>query len=194
MILNNHSIKKSFFSETAHIVRNAVSERCKFNVHGHSYQWNVTLYSNSLQDNGMVMDFKELKFIKDLVDLFDHSTVLWVNETNKVTSFFIDNFKRVIIMRDNCTAENMAVLLTNIIVNIIRNNDYYRSIIKDVEVEVYETKYSSALYKVDNVSVHPELSYESVTFFASDEIRNEYDLITQDNNCIIAEHLNDVIK
>ncbi len=101
-------ITKTYFSETAHIVRKAYSERCRFNVHGHSYSWNISLESRKLNEAGMVRDFGDLKAIKAFVDLFDHSLVLWQNETNNIKEFMNDHFHRVIIMKKNPTAENMA--------------------------------------------------------------------------------------
>ncbi len=184
MLKNNYSVKKSFFSETAHIVRDAISERCKFNIHGHSYQWNATLYTDKLQENGMVLDFKELGFIKQLVDLFDHTTVLWMSEKQSIIDFFNGNFKRVIIMRKNPTAENMTEFLTNIIINYVRNNEYLKGIVKAIKVEVYETKYNSAIYEIDDIDV-ATLEYDDVTFFGSDEIVNDYNSFMKDENCIL---------
>ena len=130
------------------------------------------------------MDFKELGFIKNLVDLFDHTTVLWSNEKQSMIDFFNTEFKRVMIMKKNPTAENMAEFLTNIIINIVNNNEYYKSIVKGVEVEVYETKYNSAIYKIEDISI-ATLLYDDVTFFASEEIVNDYNNFLKDNNCIL---------
>lgn len=102
-----NSISKTFSFEAAHIVRDAVSERCKFNVHGHSYKVEISV-SGKIKENGMVLDFKELGFMKNVIDLFDHSMVLWDKESPDILKFFSDNFKRVIIMNKNCTAENMS--------------------------------------------------------------------------------------
>ena len=103
-------ITKTFKTETAHIVRDAFSERCKYNIHGHSYLWELTIEGN-LDNAGMVVDFGALSSIKKFVDKFDHSTVFWSREDQTVLSFFYDNFKRVITMMHNPTAENMARLL-----------------------------------------------------------------------------------
>ncbi len=104
-------IHKTFKTETAHIVRKASSTRCRYNVHGHSYKWVVHIKSHHLNEAGMVMDFKDMSLVKTFIDQFDHSMVLWSKEDPKITKFFLKNFKRVIIMEQNPTAENMARLV-----------------------------------------------------------------------------------
>jgi 6-pyruvoyltetrahydropterin/6-carboxytetrahydropterin synthase len=103
-------IEKVFETETAHIVRGATSERCKFNVHGHSYKWEVEI-CGPVNDFGMVIDFIELKPIKEFIDLFDHAMILWSEEENSFVDFFKTNCKRVMVMKKNTTAENMARLV-----------------------------------------------------------------------------------
>ena len=102
-------IEKLFETETAHIVRNAVSEKCALNIHGHSYLWRVTIEGPVDEITGMVLDFIELKPIKDFIDKFDHAMILWDGDPDEIFKmFFHKNCKRVIEMKKNCTAENMA--------------------------------------------------------------------------------------
>lgn len=71
-------IRKLFKFENAHIVRNCSSERCKFSIHGHSYQVELILEANSLDNGQMVYDFGLLKSsIKDIIDSFDHAICFW---------------------------------------------------------------------------------------------------------------------
>lgn len=71
-------IRKLFKFENAHIVRNCSSERCKFSIHGHSYQVELILQANSLDHGQMVYDFGLLKSsIKDIIDSFDHAICFW---------------------------------------------------------------------------------------------------------------------
>lgn len=109
------SIKKVFKTETAHIVRNAISERCRFNVHGHSYKWEVIIEGPMDPISGMVLDFKELKVIKEFIDQFDHAMVLWSEDDPNFIKFFMDNTHRVIVMKKNVTAENMARVLHRLV-------------------------------------------------------------------------------
>ena len=141
------SIQKIFKSETAHITRNVFSSRSKFNIHGHSYKWIIGLDGDIDQSNGMLIDFKLLKPIKDFVDKFDHSTVLWSKEENSVKEFFKNNFKRVIIMVRNPTAENMARALFKKTDDWLKTDFKYDKSKRTIFVsyaEVWETENSSA--------------------------------------------------
>lgn len=115
-------ISKQFTTETAHIVRTALSEKCKNNIHGHTYQWQITLMPNDFgycdinnknTQIGMLIDYKALDPIKNFIDLFDHSMVLWEKEDEIFINFIKNHTKRWIIMKRNPTAENMARLLFN---------------------------------------------------------------------------------
>ena len=67
------SITKKFEFEAAHKLLGHPG-KCK-NLHGHSYKLEVTISSRKLNDQGMVMDFGDLKKIvnKWVIDKFDHS-------------------------------------------------------------------------------------------------------------------------
>ena len=69
------SITKKFEFEAAHKLPNH-SGKCR-NLHGHSYKLEVTVSSNKLNGQGMVMDFGDLKAIvkKHVLDKFDHSNL-----------------------------------------------------------------------------------------------------------------------
>ncbi|WP_317199358.1 6-carboxytetrahydropterin synthase [uncultured Psychrobacter sp.] len=71
-------IRKLFKFENAHIVRNCSSERCKHSIHGHSYQIELILEAQRLDQGQMVYDFGLLKSsIKDIIDSFDHAICFW---------------------------------------------------------------------------------------------------------------------
>lgn len=150
--------------EMAHIVRGAVSTRCKYNVHGHSAEWFITIKSDKLTDYGMVVDFIELKKYKKLIDIFDHCMVLWNDESKDFTDFFKGNFKRVVIMEKNTTAENFARFLFKVIANDLNNTNPHLSV---DNVEYFETKSSEAIAddydNDDNIYwISPELENELI--------------------------------
>lgn len=104
-------IRKKFRFESAHIVRDAVSERCKFSIHGHSYVVEVALHGKTKQPGGMLLDFIEFKNngIKDFIDNFDHAIVIWSGDSDDYKEAILDHSKRVVTMELNPTAENMAI-------------------------------------------------------------------------------------
>jgi len=104
-------IKKTYETETSHRVLNADSVRCSQGIHGHSYKWEVEIAGPINPHTGMVIDFGSLKPIKQMIDKFDHAFVLWQKEEEHIIDFHMRNSKRVIIMRDNVTAENMALMM-----------------------------------------------------------------------------------
>lgn len=76
------SITKEFTFETAHRISNHPAD-CK-HIHGHSYRLLVTVCAEEIQDNDMIIDFKELKQIvnNNVVATFDHALVLKRNAEN----------------------------------------------------------------------------------------------------------------
>lgn len=82
---------KTFKFENAHIVRNCSSDRCKYSIHGHSYQVELLLEAHRLDNGQMVYDFGLLKSsIKDIIDSFDHAICFW----DKDDSDYIDACKK----------------------------------------------------------------------------------------------------
>ena len=81
-------IRKLFKIENAHIVRDCSSKRCKYSIHGHSYQIEVLFESDYLDNGQMVYDFGLMKTnIKDIIDSFDHAISLWDrDDTNYISS------------------------------------------------------------------------------------------------------------
>lgn len=85
-------------------------------LHGHNYFVNISLYSNKLDENGMILDFKQLKkIIHNELDQYDHSVIL--TPDNPLCKAYIKNFKennidversRLFIWDENPTAEYMA--------------------------------------------------------------------------------------
>ena len=101
-------IRKLFKLEFAHCLSSCYSDECK-SVHGHSYKIEIIINSLSLNEDGMVMDFKKLKELvnREILHAFDHSLVL--QDTPKMRKVLDALLGQNIIMVDyNPTAENMA--------------------------------------------------------------------------------------
>lgn len=85
-------------------------------VHGHNYFVTISLSSDELDCNGMVIDFKKMKkIIHGYFDQYDHSLIL--TPENPLTKAYLKNFKengidversRLFIWPENPTAEYMA--------------------------------------------------------------------------------------
>lgn len=150
-----NTITKRVETHTAHIVRGATSTRCKYNVHGHQYFWDITL-EGKIKDNGMVKDFIELRPIRTFIDKFDHAMVLWDDEEESFKNFFLTNFKRIIIMNKNTTAENMARLIF---------------------------KYTTDYYKNEDINVHSITVWETPTSYATTTECDDGDVLIYEHTC-----------
>ena len=101
-------IRKKFKFEMAHVLDSSYSTECQ-NIHGHSYYLEIFIKRDCLNDDGMVIDFKELKeLINELIiKKFDHKLVL--NEKNPLFSVFDSLVMNgVVFVNYNPTAENMV--------------------------------------------------------------------------------------
>lgn len=134
-------IRKSFRFEGAHIVRNCTSQRCKHNIHGHSYGVEVTIESNQLDKGYMVMDFMLLDKVKILVDSFDHSYSLWNMEAVEFKDWIHNNTQRVAEIPVSPSAEGYALMFFYIIDKILKNTVFKNGEgnIKLNSVKVHET-------------------------------------------------------
>lgn len=101
---------KQFKFELAHRLVSSYSTHCQ-SIHGHSYLVRVTLQSEDLNCDGMVIDFGEVKDkLKHLVDAWDHSFMFYSEDP------LADYYRlmlgvqplRMIEVDYNPTAENMA--------------------------------------------------------------------------------------
>jgi len=114
-------IRKKFKFEAAHIVRNCTSQRCKENIHGHSYIVEVFVKGNQLDNGFMVLDFCLFKPISELIDSFDHSYCLWKEETKEFKSFIYRFNQRVAEMSLSPSAEGFALIFFFLINQIIEH-------------------------------------------------------------------------
>lgn len=114
-------IRKLYRIESAHIVRNAYSERCSHSYHGHSGVIEVFLKSDGLDNAGMIYDFGALKqHVGAFLDMFDHSIHLWKEDKKENIDFFTKENNRYVILPCNPTAENYCVLFRDCINEILR--------------------------------------------------------------------------
>jgi 6-pyruvoyltetrahydropterin/6-carboxytetrahydropterin synthase len=152
-------ICKKFTSETSHVIKNACSKRCQ-NIHGHRYLWIVYFEGALNSETGMITDFKNLGPVKNYIDLFDHSVVLWEQDSQKRINFMKEEFPRVLIMKKNCTAENMARAILKF------SNEWISSFIpnvKAVQCDVWETETGCGIateYDENDILVYQHLNID----------------------------------
>jgi 6-pyruvoyltetrahydropterin/6-carboxytetrahydropterin synthase len=117
--------------------------QCK-NLHGHRYAMEITLSGDIItqadaSDNGMVMDFSEVKAIAktSVVDIWDHAFLVYQHDT-EVLNFLntLPNHKTVIFPTVP-TAENMASEAFKILKS--NYHDTYGNHLKLEKVRLYET-------------------------------------------------------
>ena len=88
-------IRKLFKFEGAHIVRRCSSEKCRENIHGHSYVVEVFISSDKLDNGFMLMDFCRLERVKRFIESFDHTYSLWRGEEEDFKAFIYKYNERV---------------------------------------------------------------------------------------------------
>ncbi len=111
---------KEFTFDAAHFLKN-YKGKCE-NLHGHTYRLRITI-DGSLKENGLVMDFVEIKEIvkRKVINILDHTNL---NDTIEQTS-----------------AENIAIWIWDQI---------KPEIPQLTEVRVWETADSFAIYEGKN--------------------------------------------
>jgi len=135
-------IRKLFKFENAHIVRNCMSDRCKYSIHGHSYKVEVIIESNFLDNGHMVMDFGLLKGdIKRVIDNFDHAITLWDKDDIDYINSMKQYSKRWITLPVSPSAEQFSRVFFVLIDDILKKMDFKNNE-KNVELKsiiVHET-------------------------------------------------------
>lgn len=125
-------------------------------LHGHNYIVTITVESEYLDKNNMVIDFKQLKkVIHEYFDQYDHSMIL--TPDNPLVEVYKKNFaengidferSRLFVWPENPTAEYMSKYWHDCLVSLINrelfNNDTCS--IDSLTVEVEETIHNSVTY------------------------------------------------
>jgi len=119
------------------------------NLHGHRYAIEITLSGDIIQledtsDNGMVMDFSDVKAIarRAVVDVWDHAFLVYKNDS--VVLDFLKSLPdhKTVIMNSVPTAENMAAEAFRILQ--AEYQDTYGNHLRLERVRLYETPNSWA--------------------------------------------------
>lgn len=146
----NYSIKKEGFKfECSHRLSHLnYDSPCK-NLHGHSYKVFVELFSNRLDENGMIIDFSKLKSFQDHLDkYYDHALIIYIKDKELIDIAEKLNWKCLIYHKPT-TAENMAQVLSDELVYLMEDGIY------KIKVTVYETEKNSASYTIEQAFNNP---------------------------------------
>ncbi len=122
------------------------------NLHGHSYVLEVTVGSDTLTDQEMVMDFYHVKnALKDLIDTIDHSFIIDVNDPmyEDLRSVAEKYGAMKIFPVDFCpTAEALAKFFYEFLTKRLKDVGLLGEV-RVVKVVLWETQTSKAEYRPD---------------------------------------------
>lgn len=114
-------------------------------VHGHNWDFEFTFVCNTLDENGFVVDFGDLKEIKKWLDKqFDHTIVL--NNDDPLLQDFLQN-KEIYDVRivENCGAEGLAKHVADCVTLLLSDTAHVRDRgLRLLCVTVYEDHKNSA--------------------------------------------------
>lgn len=137
-----YKIKKLFRVPVGHrLLKN--KDLCK-NVHGHGLKILVTLQSDVLDDNDMVMDFKFLsEYMKPIIKTLDHSLLLNSLDKDYIDFVMSKNMKMFTFPNADPTAETIAKSIFDHLTIKLGEQEH----VKVSEVKVWENDDSSVVYK-----------------------------------------------
>lgn len=166
-------IRKKFRFEGAHIVRNCTSQRCRENIHGHSYEVEVFLKSDHLDNGFMVMDFVLLHNVGEFIHSFDHAFTLWDKEIDDVKEAIYRINVRVAEIPVSPSAEGYALLFFFVINHIIASAKLVNGEknVKLHAVRVHETQSGYAEACVEDLTL-VQFSLNDIKF--NEGIMNEW--------------------
>jgi 6-pyruvoyltetrahydropterin/6-carboxytetrahydropterin synthase len=154
-------------------VRNCTSKRCRENIHGHSYEVEVFLKSDKLDNGFMVMDFVLLNNVSEFIHSFDHSYTLWDQESEDLKKMIYSINTRVAEIPVSPSAEGYALLFFFVIDRIISKMRFINGEgnVKLNAVRVHETQSGYAEASSEDLSLI-RFSINDIKF--NDGIRNEW--------------------
>ena len=162
-------IRKLFKFENAHIVRGCSTQRCSQNIHGHSYQVEVLLESNYLDNGQMVYDFGLMKLsIKEIIDSFDHTITLYSGDSSEYIADMKKHSARWIELPVSPSAEQFSRVFFLLIERIIECSEMCNGE-RDVRLHsiiVHETQsgYAQCFYEDAHSKLMGNIDLANITF------------------------------
>lgn len=126
-------------------------------IHGHNWAFKITFGALELDENGFVIDFGKLKFVKDLLeDIFDHTLLLNEDDPHlpylqraiggKDTIFPESTLFSKIVVVPNCGAECLAQYVAELVGDKLTQLGHTRVAV--VEVVCFEDSKNSATWNL----------------------------------------------
>ena len=184
---NTQFISRKGNFDSGHRVMN---ERMKcFNVHGHTYLFEVTFSFTNMEDIGYAIDFKEIKrvFLQWIDDILDHGMILNPHDTKLIQTTIDLNSKLWLMSLNgegeycNPSVENISkeiFLAMEILSETLYNND--PTGLKIHKVTIYETPncwtecYSYSISEKERSNFN-KVRYEEISQYAIEKGIVEYD-------------------
>jgi 6-pyruvoyltetrahydropterin/6-carboxytetrahydropterin synthase len=120
------TISKTYKFEYAHRIYNQKQTkdnpetRCR-NIHGHSGVVKVFISSEKLDDCGMIIDFTNLKPIKNYIDSFDHSLIISSDDKEMMKVPSVMSTCKFSVLPGNVTSETIALHMFGQILYILQS-------------------------------------------------------------------------
>ena len=118
-------------------------------IHGHNWAITLTFACSETDNNGFVIDFGQLKYLKEWIDAhLDHACLL--NEDDPDKGALLKQFGHLfkVYTLPNCSSEGLAVHLYEVFSDMVQTETSGRVWITSVEVE--EDSKNSACYAVSD--------------------------------------------
>ncbi len=115
-------------------------------IHGHNWTITLTFGCNKIDENGFVIDFGQLKYIKNWIDEnLDHACVF--NKDDPELNHLLGNAKNLFksYLVENCSSEGLAQHLYPIFDTMVRQKTEERAYV--IEIEIEEDSKNSAAYR-----------------------------------------------
>lgn len=164
-----HTISKSFTFDSAHRLHAMeCGHKCR-NLHGHTYSITIHLSTEELDWRGMVVDYNELKCVKEWIDEnLDHHVLIAEEDLDLKRAISTLGTRYLVLPLPQTTSELMAKHFASIFARILneklgnkfvasRDSEVWldgsipESSLIFVEVTVSETPTSTALYGPDSL-------------------------------------------
>lgn len=170
-------IRKTYKFENAHIVRDCTTSRCSQNIHGHSYEVEILLESNYLDNGGMVYDFGLMKLqIKEIIDSFDHCITLFSGDSSSYLDDMKKHSKRWVMLPVNPSAEQFSrvffLIIDRLLANIKMQNGEKEVRVHSVIVHETKTGYAQCFKEDAYSELMGTIALNEIEF--SDGVQNEW--------------------